>query len=231
MQSNHLVTEINFFSVFLRNWQGRKKIINDNIQKTPLPLCRKLGLEVSLDNEMEIHDLLSISSRFSEIEVNIPILSDRGLMLLSWIPNLTSLHIRSCQNITDNGISCLQKCKKLSSINFSWCRLITDKGLSHLSGIKNLEFLRLRFILKISDSGLKYINMLTNLRYIDIRGCREITDEGLMNLVGLQKPLVLMIRGSPKITQDGLVKFKLASPNTRIEWSSSIGHMDCKEII
>ena len=71
------------------------------------------------------------------------------------MPQLQSLNIQCCGNITDEGVSALANgCPQLQSLDICWCDKITDEGVRALaSGCRQLQSLDIRECRNITDAG------------------------------------------------------------------------------
>ena len=96
-------------------------------------------------------------------------------------PQLQSLNIGSCNNITDEGVTALATgCPQLQSLDIGWCGNITDEGITALAtGCPQLQSLDISWCRNITDEGIKALATgCTQLRSLNIGWCRNITDEG-----------------------------------------------------
>ena len=58
---------------------------------------------------------------------------DRGYLAQGY-PNLTTIMLSRCRNITGDAVRHLsQDCPNLTSVNFKWCKKITGDALKHLA--------------------------------------------------------------------------------------------------
>ena len=105
--------------------------------------------------------------------------TDETLKHLKGLPNLTSLDLSFCDQITDAGLKHLKDLPNLTSLNLSGCWRITNAGLEHLKSLTNLTSLDLRDCSKITDAGLGHISGLTNLTSLELGWCDQITNDGV----------------------------------------------------
>ena len=142
-------------------------------------------------------------------------------------PNLQTLCLNSCQNITDAGLAHLTRLITLQTLNLSGCRNITDAGLEHLTRLITLQTLNLSFsnitdsglapltglitlqtlnlsFSNITDAGLAHLTRLITLQTLNLSGCRNITDAGLAHLTGLITLQTLNLSSCQNITNAGL---------------------------
>ena len=75
------------------------------------------------------------------------------------LPQLSSLNLRSCKQITDAGVIALsQGCPQLSTLDLSNCKQITDAGVIALSqGCRQLSSLKLWGCKQITDAGVSAV--------------------------------------------------------------------------
>lgn len=105
------------------------------------------------------------------------------------IPNLESLNVSGCYNITDIGLShaFVYEMPTLTELDLSLCKQVTDSGVGRIAQcLKNLESLNLAGCCNISTSGLLLISWgLKKLKRLDLRSCWHISDAGIRLLAGI----------------------------------------------
>lgn len=106
-------------------------------------------------------------------------ISDAGLEGLSAFPNLTSLHILNCLNVTDEGLERIVSLSKLRRLDLRGSA-ITDRGLARLSNLKELRELSLRHT-AITDDGLSHLGELTNLEWLSLSNT-SVTNDAINDL-------------------------------------------------
>ena len=108
--------------------------------------------------------------------------------VVSGIPNLISLNLSGCFNVTDVGLShaFCAPCTSLTKLNLALCKQITDSALERISQmVPNLEELELGGCTNITDDGLAMIAWgLRKLKKLDLRSCCEISNQGMASLGG-----------------------------------------------
>ncbi|XP_034936627.1 F-box/LRR-repeat protein 14 [Chelonus insularis] len=114
----------------------------------------------------------------------------RGLGdVIKGIPNLESLNLSGCYNITDSGLTnaLCQEVSSLTELNLSLCKQVTDASLGRIAQyLKNLESLELGGCCNITNTGLLLIAWgLKKLKKLDLRSCWHISDQGIAHLAGL----------------------------------------------
>lgn len=121
--------------------------------------------------------------------------------LVKQAPNLTTLHLIGCEELTEDGLKCLTQLKSLKNLKLKdynqhrvrdlHC-LTSLKGLTHLSLEKTpgaLEFLNLAAFKQlhclslagcnVKDEKLNELTALTSLQALDLGGCYQLTDKGM----------------------------------------------------
>lgn len=95
-----------------------------------------------------------------------------GLVTLArGCPNLQSVYIRRCINVTDEAIVQLSKsCRLLRELNIGGCPLVTDESLSALgqncSSLSSIDFSK-------ANVSKSVINIFRNLAYQTVTKCME----------------------------------------------------------
>jgi hypothetical protein len=144
-------------------------------------------------------------------------ITDNGLENLTNIP-LTSLFLGTCTKLTDSGLKHLER-MPLASLNLMGCRNITDAGIANLAGLSStLTSLSLRGCCdNITDAGLVHISKLKQLTSLDIAYCELVTDVGIANLTTLSLTLTFLdLGGCYGTTVDGLANLTKMLKLTRI---------------
>jgi hypothetical protein len=79
------------------------------------------------------------------------------ITIANGLPQLQSLNISHCGNITDEGIRALATgCPQLQSLNISHCGNITDEGIKALAtGCTQLQSLDISGCVNITDTGIR----------------------------------------------------------------------------
>ncbi|CAD6225467.1 GSCOCG00005693001-RA-CDS [Cotesia congregata] len=113
----------------------------------------------------------------------------RGLGdVIKCIPNLESLNLSGCYNVTDQGLNnaISDTVTSLTRLDLSLCKQVSDQALQKISQkIPNLECLELGGCCNITNHGLMLIAWgLKKLKYLDLRSCWHVSDQGLSYLAG-----------------------------------------------
>jgi len=140
---------------------------------------------------------------------------DAIIHLAQHAPNLTSLNLYGCSQITDRSLEALSTLpvsgSLLKKLNLSMCRNITDLGLRHLlEGKKNcsltLESLNLYDCTKISNTGIILIGKkCPRLKFLEVFGLDGLDINGLETFLAQATRLEkLDCGGCQKITSASL---------------------------
>ncbi|XP_054278776.1 F-box/LRR-repeat protein 14 [Macrosteles quadrilineatus] len=106
------------------------------------------------------------------------------------IPNLVSLNLSGCYNVTDVALTqaFFNELSTITRLNLSLCKQITDSSLGRIAQLKNLEVLDLGGCCNVTNTGLLLIAWgLRNLRWLNLRSCWHISDQGIAHIAGLNK--------------------------------------------
>ena len=132
------------------------------------------------------------------------------------LPQLQSLNLSNCWNITDEGITAVAiGLSQLQSLNITACYKITDEGIRAVaSGCPQLQSLNIGYCDNITDEGITALaNGLLKLQSLDIGYCDNITDEGIIALAdGLPQLQSLNIDDCHNITDEGLIALARGCP-------------------
>lgn len=150
----------------------------------------------------------------------------RGLSdVFKGIPNLESLNLSGCYNITDTGIysALFQEFGSLTELNLSLCKQVTDTSLNRISEmLTNLELLELGGCSNITNAGLYWIAQgLKKLKKLDLRSCWHISDQGIAHLAGLTDNTV----GNPALEHLGLQDCQRLSDEALRHISTGFGNL------
>lgn len=105
------------------------------------------------------------------------------------IPNLESLNLSGCYNVTDCGLShaFVNTLPSLTELDLSLCKQVTDTSLGKIAQyLKNLEVLELGGCCNVTNVGMLLVGWgLKKLRRLNLRSCWHISDHGISHLTGL----------------------------------------------
>jgi hypothetical protein len=131
--------------------------------------------------------------------------TDAALKVISQLPHLKKLVIRSSPKVTDAGLASLSALPELQSLELSGTR-ITDSGLEQISKLTDLQVLDLAENHEISNSGFAKLKSLTNLRTL-LLFSTDVGDEGVAALADLPQLSVLYL-GDTKVTDEAVASIK-----------------------
>lgn len=104
------------------------------------------------------------------------------------IPNLVSLNLSGCYNVTDIALShaFVADMNTLTKLDLSLCKQVTDTSLGRIAQyLKNLEVLELGGCCNVTNTGLLLIAWgLKKLRWLNLRSCWHVSDQGIGHLAG-----------------------------------------------
>lgn len=108
--------------------------------------------------------------------------------VVNGVPNLTSLNLSGCYNVTDIGLSHAFQapCECLIRLDLALCKQITDSALDRIGQmLPNLEELELGGCSNITNTGLSMIAWgLKKLKKLDLRSCCHVSNQGIASLAG-----------------------------------------------
>lgn len=107
------------------------------------------------------------------------------------IPNLVSLNLSGCYNVTDIALShaFVTDISSLTKLDLSLCKQVTDSSLGRIAQcLKNLEVLELGGCCNVTNTGLLLIAWgLKSLRWLNLRSCWHVSDQGIGHLAGFNR--------------------------------------------
>lgn len=136
--------------------------------------------------------------------------------VIQGVPNLESLNMIGCFNLTDAWLNhaFVQDVHSLNELNLSMCKQITDNSLGRIAQhLKGLERLDLGGCTDVTNTGLLLIAWgLHNLRSLNLRSCRGVSDAGIGHLAGMTPATAigtlrlesLCLQDCQKLTDDAL---------------------------
>ena len=115
-------------------------------------LIRRNILVISWDLHVNNTELISIANGLPQLQSldisNCYNITDEGIRAVATgLPHLQSLSLSNCCNITDEGIRALATgCPHLQSLDISWCYTITNEGITALvTGLPQLQSLNISY--------------------------------------------------------------------------------------
>lgn len=127
-------------------------------------------------------------------------LKDADLQHLKGLHSLVDLDLAKT-SITDEGLAVLQFLPQLKALNLQRCNLVTDAGLANLQYVPDLERLQLLYTL-IGNEGMEHVAKLHKLKVLDLRGSK-VSDAGLARLEKHPSLVDIKLRAA-SITDEGL---------------------------
>lgn len=123
------------------------------------------------------------------------------------VPNLESLNVSGCYNVTDMNLSLAfsSDLPNLKILDLSLCKQITDSSTGRIAQyLKNLEVLELGGCSNITNTSLLLIAWgLKKLKRLNLRSCWNLSDQGIGHLAGMSKELS-KAEGNPALEYLGL---------------------------
>jgi F-box/leucine-rich repeat protein 14 len=108
--------------------------------------------------------------------------------LVNGIPNIESLNLSGCYNLSDPNLewAFIKEVSSLTKLNLSLCKEVTDNSLGRIAtNCKNLQDLDLAGCCKITNAGIFSLSWgLKKLKRLNLRSCRQISDQGIGHLTG-----------------------------------------------
>jgi len=108
--------------------------------------------------------------------------------LVSGLPNLESLNLSGCYNLSDAALDTAfnRDLPSLRHLNLSLCKDVTDNSLGRIAThCKALESLQLGGCTKVTNTGLLLISWgLKRIKSLNLRSCWQISDHGIGHLTG-----------------------------------------------
>jgi len=109
--------------------------------------------------------------------------------LVNGIPNLESLNLSGCYNLSDSALDTAlnRDLPNMKILNLSLCKDMTDNSLGRIAThCKNLESLDLGGCTKITNTGLLLISWgLKRIKRLNLRSCWQVSDHGIGHLTGI----------------------------------------------
>jgi len=171
----------------------QKKLLPSHESLLPTPLPRRVP---RLMSNLRTLDLRS-SAR----------LTDRGLLRLPPLPNLSVARLDDCINISGRGLLFLRRSKNLTSLSLTHCRHLTDEGLVNLSAAgESLASLAVGGCRLLTDAGVGALATCVNIQRLDLSQCDLVTDAGLDALVNMSKLRELNLGWCRSVTDRGVEK-------------------------
>ncbi|KNC53338.1 F-box/LRR-repeat protein 2 [Thecamonas trahens ATCC 50062] len=141
-----------------------------------------------------------------------------AMVVAEMCPNLTTLDLFSCSNITDAAVVALAGgCPNLTSLRLDYCSNITDAAVVAVAGgCPNLTFLDLYNCSNIILCGsvVALAGGCPNLTFLGFGNCSNITDAAVVTLAGGCPNLTILLLGNCfNITDAAVVALAGGCPN------------------
>ena len=144
--------------------------------------------------------------------------------LVNGLPNLESLNLSGCYNLSDFALESAfsKEVPSLKVLNLSLCKDVTDSSLRRITNnCKNVEVLDLAGCSRITNLSLFYISMLRKVQKLNLRSCRQISDYGIGDLCNVSTPENrqsledLCLQDCQKLSDESLRHISVGLPNLR----------------
>ena len=175
-----------------------------------LPILEELSLRTTCE-EVELADL----PRLRVLDLNNCGITDDGLIGLTSLHNLETLHLKGCQQISSKTIAKAGRLYRLKELDISMTRA-TNASLEALGELKDLRYLNISST-ACDNSGLKYLAKLHELRQIEFP--RALVDDDLANIENLTRLKHLRLG---QITDSGLATINKLILLEKLNLSSSL---------
>ncbi len=154
--------------------------------------------------EMGMEIIATKMHNLSSLNLNGCLVNDASISSIAiMMPNLTSLSIAFCKNITDAGIGNIARLPDMTRLDLNSSRKIIDL-FSKPGANLTLSRLDLAFC-RITDSSLiKLAHSLPQLKELILFGCNQITDQGLAEVATMPNLISLDVTGCNQITPAAL---------------------------
>ena len=103
--------------------------------------------------------------------------SQRFCKILSFLPNLSSLTLNNCENVTKEIANALTACSALENIEFSNCQNLTNEFANAFTKCPVLVSANFSVCVKITDVTPRALAECPMLESVNFLCCRNLTDE------------------------------------------------------
>ncbi|OJU82145.1 MAG: hypothetical protein BGO10_04685 [Chlamydia sp. 32-24] len=181
-------------------------------------------------NILNFNELLSLK-HLKYVDFSYSLVDSNALSFLLNLPNLETLFLENCNNITgeihssliiqsnfknisfkscinmnDKFLESLSHILSLEKLNLSGCVKISDEGIHYLTKLKNLTHLSLKNCIYLTYNTLKFLTLIPSLRTINLENCNNLSEEYLKQLLLLPNLKEINLRGCDKISDNFLIK-------------------------
>lgn len=172
------VPQSNAYRISLRS-RAEEEIVNDaKRKKIMLEICEQ-GVSSNEPNSTQYSITRLRGLRVLNLSTCNRI-SDVSLRYHFRFPELKSLNISRCQQISSEGIEAfLSHCPSLEIMNLSECHNINDRAIGAITArVQRLKHLHIERCIHLTDHSLDHIALnCKRLRYLDVRGCRSMCSQ------------------------------------------------------
>ncbi|EFA80095.1 leucine-rich repeat-containing protein [Heterostelium album PN500] len=167
--------------------------------------------ELSIRNENRISDEALVTFSCSQLRVldlsSCSKISDQTFIQLPQCPQLESLILEACYNITDAAaLNISQKMPSLRKISLKSCKFITDTGIINIvQRCSKIEDMKLSRCHSLSDVAVEAISTQLSgvLERIDLSMCPQLSVESLITLLQLcTKLTAINLSENPKVNNE-----------------------------
>ena len=158
-------------------------------------------------NSLDISTVVGTGSRGGMDSLYGLLRSDKGLSIISKMPNLKRLVMKYCFVLNDKGLSYLMSLKNLEYLDISSCTALTGTGLKSIGKFNKLKHLDMSLCFNVDDSVLEALSGLSKLQYLNLMGCSNINDDSLKaisSFTNLEELILYNNCGGPKLTDDSI---------------------------
>ncbi|MBZ0186684.1 MAG: protein kinase, partial [Candidatus Obscuribacterales bacterium] len=145
-------------------------------------------------------------------------LNDDDLRFLPGLPQLQTITLGQCHNITGDGFVYLPKLSQLTTLKID-ALTINKTGYENLAKLHKLKWLDLQSS-NFSDQSIEIVRNMRDLEMLNI-GSTKLTDNGLDKIPTIEPLNLLRIESCPNITNDAVIKFKARNPQCEIRYSTN----------
>jgi hypothetical protein len=120
--------------------------------------------------------------------------------------------------ITDEGLIRLSRLDlpQLHTLDLCYCGNITDAGLAYVGNMHTLTDILLMGNPQITDAGLQKLLTMKGLTWLDLRGCSGITSRSLLRMADNTNWQVIMLTVSQNVTSEDIARLQAALPSAQI---------------
>jgi len=172
---------------FMRSYFGEEnQTIRQKIQSSLLELKPSaLPAQIGSSNFLQFVELVKLLPATKwDLTLLEQMRDDNLLQLIENCPNIQSLNLSHCRELTDRSVSRLGSLKHLKHLDISHCRSLSDAAFVSLGESKSIISLDIRGT-NIRKEGLKAIAKISTLTSLKVSGCSHVEDEDISSFVKL----------------------------------------------